>query len=111
MEINMIIQEKTFVEWMKATFTKQELKEMVEHGADAGWNSLTYYKDTCELYNRFKNEIWEAMIQDTDEMGFRNVFALISSFKASDVGSVDQFENLLVWYMAERTARQLTEEQ
>lgn len=77
----MIVRSKTFRGWMKANFTRQDLKDMVTHGVSSGFSGLIYYTETAKLYDKFSNEIWDAL-----------------------------FKNLLVWYMAERTAQELLED-
>jgi hypothetical protein len=105
----LIIRSKSFESWMQSNFSKTELRDIAQYGADAGWTHLTYYTDTCKIYEKFKEEIWEALLEDADDFG-QNVFEMIGGFGgASSVGSVESFENLLTWYMAERTARRLTE--
>jgi len=103
----MRIRAKTFKNWMKANFTKGELRELAQHGAAVGWRGLTYYSETSALYRRFSEEIWETLIKDAEEYGYRNVFEFIATFRLADVANREQVENLLVWYMAERTAREL----
>ena len=69
---------------------------------------MTYYRDTVALYDKFNHEIWDALYEDTESFGAPNVVALISTFGGADsVASDETFKNLLVWYMAERTARAL----
>ena len=106
----MRIRAKTFRDWMMANFTKGELRELAQHGAEAGWHGLTYYSETAALYRRFSDEIWETLIKDAQEYGYRNVFEFIATFRLADVANREQVENLLVWYMAERTAQELAED-
>ena len=101
----------SFKSWMKENFEKSELERMLEYGADSGFDGLIYYSETCELYERFKTEIWEMLAEDTESPGYKNPIELIAAFNgAGGVASADAFENLLVWYAAERTAREITEE-
>jgi len=104
----MIVRSKTFEDWMKANFSKGELRELADN-VDAGWHGLTYYQDTCKLYSKFKDEIWEALITDSEEFGYSTVLEYIGTFISANVGDCRQFENFLVWYIAERTANRLTE--
>lgn len=105
----MIIRAKTFEAWMKRNLDRGQLRDLSEHGAQSGWPGLTYYTDTCKLYARFKDEIWEWLLEDAESFG-QTVFQLIDSFGGSkDVGSCHQFENLVVWYAAERVARAVTD--
>jgi len=106
----MRVRAKTFKNWMKANFSKEQLRDIAQHGADAGWGGLTYYSDTAALYSRFADEIWEALVEDAEEYGYRNVFEFIATFRLADVANRTQVENLLVWYMAERTAQELAED-
>ncbi len=101
----MIIRAKTFKAWMLANLDESQIRDIAEHGADSGWPGLTYYNDTCKLYNRFKEEIWEMLLEDAENLG-QNVFLMIGGFGgAGAVGSVEQFENLMTWYAAERIAQ------
>jgi hypothetical protein len=107
----MKIRSKTFRNWMKANFNKGELRDMVEHGVDTGWQGLTYYRDTIALYNKFADEIWEALYEDAEAFGSPNIVAFIGEFKiANQITSAASFKNALVWYMAERIARQMVGE-
>lgn len=100
----MIIRAKTFKAWMK-TNLKESYQDIVEHGANCGYPGITYYRDTCKLYDKFEEEIWEALYDDAEENG-QTILELIASFRgAKDVTSGYQFKNLLTWYMAERIAQ------
>ncbi len=105
----LIIRAKTFRGWMKANFSKTDLKDIAKHGADTGWQYLTYYSETTKVYNRFKEEIWGMLLEDTESMGYKNPFELIASFNRSEVGNSEQFENLMTWFAAEKVAREQTE--
>ena len=101
---------KTFESWMRHNFTKDEMKDIAEHGASCGFPGLTYYSDTVSLHDTFEDDIWDALYEECENMGSNNVMELIASFGgAKDVGSIDQFKNLLVWFMAERIAYRITE--
>lgn len=82
---------------------------MASYGADTGWNGLTYYSDTCKLYSKFKDEIWNMLIEQSESFGHSNPFEFLATFGgAKNVGSVDQFENLMVWFVAEHLANEAT---
>jgi len=105
----MIIRAKSFRAWMQSNFSRTQLKDIANHGADSGWAGLTYYGDTCKLYARFKEEIWDMATENSESLGNKNVFEFISSFRRADVGNCEQFENLMVWYAAEKVSQELTE--
>jgi len=87
------------------------IEDIANQGASRGFPHLTYYDETGELYDKYSEEIWDALYEDTENFGNKNVLELIASFGgADDVGSDEQFKNLLVWYMAERTAREIMDE-
>jgi len=99
-----------FEAWMKEEFEPDELKDIVEHGCQAGFHGLTYYKDTGRLYRKYHDEIWRMLCDDAEDMGYPHALALIASFNgAVNVYDDGQLENLLVWYAAERTAARLVE--
>jgi len=105
-----MIKQETFKEWMGKNFDKDEMEDIVEHGADYGYHHLTYYTDTIKLHDKFEDEIWNKLSVDGDAQGL-NIMQFIASLGGAEwVGDLTQFKNLLVWYMAEETARELTEE-
>ncbi len=99
----------TFREWMINRFAYEELADISHHGVDGGWDGLTYYNDTADLYNRYHDEFWEMLFDDCKANGFNSIFELIASFYGADVTSDKEFKNLLVWYSAEKVATELTE--
>ena len=101
----------SFKDWMKKNFDKQNLGDIVNNGCSGGFAGLTYYSDTTALYRHFKGELWEMLNEDSDNIGLKNICEFIGTFGgATNVGSAEQFENLIVWYAAERTAAELLEE-
>jgi hypothetical protein len=95
---------------MKKNFDRDQLNDIASHGADAGWSGLTYYSDTCRLYRKFSDEIWNLATEMSESMGNKHVLELIASFNgATQVHDSCTFENLLVWFAAEEIARQMTE--
>lgn len=104
----MKVRAKTFEDWMKANFTKQDLRDIVRHGVNSGFSCLTYYNDTVKLYDKFSDEIWDALYDDAQYTRYNNILQfIVECFRDSDVASDAQFKNMLVWYMAERTARDI----
>lgn len=107
----MIIRAKTFRQWFIANLS-DSAKDIANNGADCGFFGLTYTADTVKLFDRFDHEIWDMAYEDTESMGSANVAEFIAGFGRSDMlENVDSFKNLMVWYAAERIARELTDEQ
>jgi len=99
----MIIRSKTFEGWFNANL-RESKGDIARHGADCGYPGITYYTDTVALYDKFEDEIWDALDEDAQSYG-QTILELIASFnRAKDVGSGYQLKNLLVWYMCERIA-------
>ena len=98
-------QYKDFAAWIIEHLDREDLKGLATYGAVSGFPYLTYYSDTVRLYEHFKEEIWEMLLNDTEEFGFKNPYELLASFSgAKDVGGYIQHANLLTWYAAERYA-------
>jgi len=107
----MIIRANTFEQWLKANLDKGNLRDLAKYGASQGFPGLTYYQNTVVLYDKFHDEIWDLLWQQAKGMGFRCPLKLIASFNgAQDISTDIQFKNLLVWHMAEETARRLISE-
>lgn len=100
----------TFRDWLEENMDADELRDLSEHGASGGFSGLTYYSETVALYDRFEDEIWDAMYEDAPVEGMSILSFMASLGGSKDVGSMDQLKNLLVWYMAERTAREIVGE-
>lgn len=102
----------TFREWMLDTLKPDTIRDLAEYGAAGGFPGLTYYSDTCALYEVYEDEIWESLWEQAEGFGHAHPLELIASFgDAKGVATDTQFKNLLVWYLAEETARQLVEEE
>lgn len=94
-----------FNKWFKKNM-KDYAKDIANHGADAGYPHISYTSDCVKLYNKFEEEIYEALNQDAEEFGYDSVDAFVSTFRRKDMlATPDQRKNLLVWYMVEREAR------
>ena len=60
---------------------------------------------------RFQDEIREALNEDAEDFGYDSPEAFVATFGRSDMlWSEDGRKNLLVWFMAERTAHEITDE-
>lgn len=102
----------TFREFLIANLEAEDIEGIVEHGVDAGWPCLTYYRDTTAVYDRYADELWEMLGETADETGHSNRLELIASFGgAANVNTDDQFKCLIVWYAAEEVARAVEAEQ
>jgi len=98
--------------WLIRNFSKEERRDIVEFGCSSGFHHLTYYSDTVKLYRRFEEEIWDSLFEDADAYGNVSILQFIASLNgAEDVGDETQLKNLLVWYIVEKTAYRLTEEE
>lgn len=102
----------SFKDWIRKNFENQNLEDMVRNGCSGGFSGLTYYSETTELYRHFNDEMWEMLNEDSENMGSKNICEFIGTFGgAGNVGSAEQFENLIVWYAAERVAAELLEKE
>ena len=87
------------------------IEDIYNHGADAGYPYLSYYHDTNLLYDHYEEEIWDALEEDADSMG-ESILGMISNFgRADSISDNATLKNLLTWYMAERVAREVIEEE
>ena len=75
-----------------------------------GFPGMVYYQDTSYLYNKFKKEIWDILVNEMKMSDSDNVFDFISqtfSKRSKEVETKNQFEAMLVWYVAERIASEV----
>ncbi len=101
---------ETFRSWLTETLDAEQIEDLAGHGADAGWPGMTYTSDCVELFDPFQEEIREALNEDAESYGYDSPEAFVATFGRSDMlWSEDGRKNLLAWFMAERTAHQITE--
>ena len=99
-----------FSDWFKEHLG-ESAQDIAQHGADCGWPFITYTKDCVELYDRFAEEIWEMLVEDSESLGHKNPMEFVATFKRSDMTETpDLFKNLLFWFACERLAHSLFEE-
>lgn len=89
---------------------KQYLDDVRNHGCQSGCaTGMVYYRDTVAFYDRHTEEIWEMLYNDHQSTGEGdNLVAFIGGLNgAANVGSDEQFKNLLAWFAYERAADQI----
>ncbi|MFA6080737.1 MAG: hypothetical protein WC753_04675 [Candidatus Gracilibacteria bacterium] len=97
----------TIKQWVLENYEYDEVVNINQHGMVAGFAGLTYYSETCAFYDTHKDEIWDMLNEDADDQGV-TIMELIASFNGQkNVGSHDQFKNLLTWYAVERVCNEI----
>lgn len=100
---------KNFRAWFKRNLG-ESARDIARHGADQGYPYISYTSDTVTIFDKYGDEIWEMAVEDAEQMGAKNVAAMIAGFGRADMlGSLDQFKNLMVWYACEKVAREIDE--
>jgi hypothetical protein len=113
------------------------LQDVVNHGADAGYPGFTYYKDTCEFYKNNRKEINQMVRDMASDLGEKPVemvggFGCLKAYnhkadKWEDQEVYDaigtclfggklseettQVENALAWFALEEVARYVVEQE
>jgi hypothetical protein len=105
---------KTIKQWVLEEVKDETLylEDVVKYGCVNGSvSSLIYYSDTVKFYDQFEDEIWDMLHEEHENFGSNNILETIGQFNgAKNVGSLDQFKNLLAWYAVEETCRKLLDE-
>ena len=122
-----------FIDRLKELLGPQEIKDLAEYGCQQlGPAGLCHYNETMALYDEdgIAEEIWSALYDQALDMGHSkhrekdgaligvNVLAYLASYGSHDrggsgawnVASRASFETMLVWWMADRTAREIATE-
>lgn len=104
--------------------TRNTLREVAEHSADAGWTGFTYYSDTLAFFAANKAAIIARLKEDGVEFG-QDPLAIVAGFGClkglklshTDIaeaiyrpGESEHFQtvrNALAWYALEEIAREL----
>ena len=85
--------------------------EVAMHGCVSGFPGLTYYKDTCELYDIHGDEIFELCQEYAEDMGWQSALDLFAGYSPSKsyVTTNDVFKNAMVWQAVEILAHDYCE--
>ena len=97
--------ENTFKQWLINQYDQEELYTITEHGCISGCaGGLIYYSETCAIYEKFSNELHEALNDYKEQTGEWPDYVL------ENLGSDLGFKNSIVWFVAELYAYELTQE-
>ena len=101
--------EDSIKDWILNNLDEGQVAEVVLHGCSGGVVSeLIYYADSCAFYEKYKEEIWQRLWDSWSDLGGDSVLHFIATFNgADDVGSDDQFRNLLAWWSCEDVCREV----
>ena len=80
-----------------------DLLQVAEHGAEAGWSGFTYYTDTCKFYEDNEQLIYDLLNEMADSMGYSSPDELVATFRC-DTSSPDARKNALAWFALEEVA-------
>jgi hypothetical protein len=113
----------------KDTEFREAMQDVASHGADAGWNGFTYYRDTCKFAENHLPAIRELLEDDASEFG-QSIGDMVQGFRCLG-GNVTHNEidrcvygeglkggddaacmigNALAWYALESVARSLSDQ-
>lgn len=105
----MIIRAKTFRKWMEANLSDY-MQDIANYGCAGGFPYLTYYTDTCKLFDRFQDEIMDAVGEEADDNVCKGIADFLCNYTTYDKWVTDNttHKNFLVWWYAEKIANELT---
>lgn len=91
-----------FSQWMKETYSHNEMADMANHGCAGGVGGMIYYTETANLYKRFSEELHEIVAEYHDQVG------QWPDYVADELGDFVRFANAMVWFCAEWVANEET---
>lgn len=97
-----------FVQFMADTYEAEELQNIASHGCESGCaGGMIYYSETTELFNKYKDELFEIMDNYQAETGLYECGDL-PDYVRKHAGTFTQFANAVVWFCAEVVAYELS---
>ncbi|MBE9242876.1 DUF7222 domain-containing protein [Synechocystis salina] len=100
----------------------QHYKDVVNHGADSGFNGFIYYSETVKFWRNNKKLILESLSQLADDLGenvinmVRNFNCIKGDFSTDEIGKAlygsyreefDLIYNCLAWYALETVCQEM----
>lgn len=103
---------QTIREWIESNYEREEIEAIARHGCITGCAAgLIYYKDTVKFHDDFEDEIWDLLESERENQGYKSIIGMIADFNNLDeVGSMDQFKNMLTWYAVEMKCHEIISE-
>jgi len=89
------------------------IQDLLSYGCISGMVSgLIYYPETIKFADEYQDEIWDLASEQMASLGeTNNILQFFASLNGSkDVGSMEQFKNLLAWYGFEEMTRIIYEQ-
>lgn len=94
----------TFKNFMRHTYSIEELQDIAKYGCKGGVTGLVYYEETTDLYFRYSEELHQMLGDYSDEYG------VMPDYVVRNLGDGVQFRNAVVWLCAEIYAQELQHE-
>lgn len=100
--------------------TRQNMRDIANHGIDGGFHGFIYYVDTVAFFKRNRKAIMTMVENDAREFGHTGALEFFASFNcmkgysqdeiamavyAGKGESVDHILNCIAWYVGETVAR------
>jgi hypothetical protein len=102
---------KIIKEYLLENYEPEEINDMAKYGCSGGVGGFIYYSETCAFHDEHENEIWDLLESMREDSGHKTILELIATFNGSkDVGSMDQFKNMLCWVVVEHFAQEIVGE-
>jgi hypothetical protein len=60
---------------------KESIEDVINHGADCGFNGFIYYSDTHKFAMYYRKDILELCEYMVDAVGYKNVHDMVMSFR------------------------------
>ena len=96
-----------FAAWMIATYEHNELADICNHGCASGCaGGMIYYSETTELFDKYRDELFEIMADYQDSIGEPDT---MPSYVQKNSGTFGLFANAVVWFCAELVALYATD--
>ena len=98
----------TFREWLKKTYTEEDLRVIVEYGCKHGFKDSTYTWELVAMYKNYKEELWD-ILKSWATYQEMPVLTLIGHYnKVNNQGEIEHaeaFECACVWVAAQMVAQ------
>ena len=92
-----------FYQWMKETYTEEELRDICQYGCVNGVSGLIYYSETVAIYDKHRDELHQKLGEWIDEIGETPTFII------EHLDCFHTFANAMVWFVAEQYANEIVQ--
>jgi hypothetical protein len=95
----------TIRDYLNDNYDEAELRNIMENGCEGGTAmTLIYYHETVAFHDKYENEIWEELDNQSNDIGENILVYLVQKY---NIKTMEALKNYLCWWAVENMAEKI----